>query len=459
MSQEKFDSLRKNYPVFRYKDFKIECNGKSVLLSHSFEISGLCAFSATNRVSLDGFELANDPQSPLAKKIAFYLGMVEAVSYLKSCCCPVMEVECGQLSDRETDWFKRLYMGGLGEFFHINDINTTFDDFLTINSLKNAPEWQSCSISPVKLRDLSLVPVGGGKDSCVTIELVKEVNRSIAFLTVNSQKARTDTVLAAGFNKDKIINIERKIDPALLELNKQGFLNGHTPFSAVVAFLSYFTAYIIGSPYIVLSNESSAGQGNLEGADVNHQYSKSPEFEKSFCEFADERLSKSIHYFSILRPFNELQIAKRFAAFPAYHKIFRSCNRGSKQNIWCCDCAKCLFVYIILSPFLSEGELTSIFGENLLDKASLDSDFDGLVGFTPLKPFECVGTREEVCLALSLTAQKSGEKLPYLLKKFVSECPSIDSDNADLLRFYGDDSNIPEVFRPAVSEMYNYVSG
>ena len=40
------------------------------------------------------------------------------------------------------------------------------------------------------------------------------------------------------------------------------------------------------------------------------------------------------------------------------HKIFKSCNVGSKSIPWnwCCDCPKCLFVYIILSPFLTKEE-------------------------------------------------------------------------------------------------------
>lgn len=109
-------------------------------------------------------------------------------------------------------------------------------------------------------------------------------------------------------------------------------MNGHTPFSAIVAFLSFYTAYLIGAEHIVLSNESSANEGNLSGASVNHQYSKSFAFEHDFQQYAHKNLMPDIHYFSLLRPFNELQIAKYFAALPQYHAVFRSCNAGSKPQ-------------------------------------------------------------------------------------------------------------------------------
>lgn len=156
----------------------------------------------------------------------------------------------------------------------------------------------------------------------------------------------------------------------------------------------------------MLSNESSANEGNLSGTSVNHQYSKSFAFEHDFQQYAHKNLMPDIHYFSLLRPFNELQIAKYFATLPQYHAVFRSCNVGSKRNVWCRNCAKCLFVYGILSPFLPSERLSAIFGENLLEKDGLQEIFDGLVGFSPLKPFECVGTQEELCFALALTARQ-----------------------------------------------------
>jgi hypothetical protein len=304
----------------------------------------------------------------------------------------------------------------------------------------------------------NIIPVGGGKDSAVTIELMKEHYEKNLFFTVNDQQARLETVRAAGYGEDRIIRTYRTISPELLELNKLGFLNGHTPFSAIVAFLSAYCAYLTGARFIVLSNEASANDTNLIDAEVNHQYSKSYRFESDFVSYLEKYIVGGISYFSLLRPFNELQIAKQFAAFPKYFDCFRSCNVGSKTNVWCGSCAKCLFVYSILSPFIAPERLEAIFGKNMLDDISLRADFDGLTGFSPVKPFECVGTAKEVCFALEKTAanyKKAGRQLPQLLEYFCENCKSVQTN---LFKEFNAENNVPAEFVSAVMEMYKYVS-
>ena len=83
---------------------------------------------------------------------------------------------------------------------------------------------------------------------------------------------------------------------------------------------------------MLFSNESSANESNIGGESVNHQYSKSFEFERDFDEFRRRNFPQSAVYFSPLRPFCELQMAKQFSQYKQYHPIFRSCNRGSKKT-------------------------------------------------------------------------------------------------------------------------------
>ena len=67
-------------------------------------------------------------------------------------------------------------------------------------------------------------------------------------------------------------------------------------------------------------------------------------------------------------------------------------------------------------------KLCRLFGSDMLNDATLLSDFDGLVGFSPVKPFECVGTVDEIVFALQCTAQKflqTGRPLPVLLAHFI----------------------------------------
>ena len=213
----------------------------------------------------------------------------------------------------------------------------------------------------------------------------------------------------------------------MLALNKEGYLNGHTPFSAIVAFSATIAAYINGLKYIVLSNESSANESTVEGSYVNHQYSKSFQFEKDFHEYEESYIGSGTYYFSLLRPMSEFQIAKHFADCKEYHDIFRSCNVGSKEDIWCGHCPKCLFVWLILSPFLSQKRLTEIFGRNLADDADMEKYFNQLIGMEKEKPFECVGSRDEINAAITLTIRdfnegiNEGAKFPYLFEKYKVE--------------------------------------
>lgn len=123
--QEKFESFRKQYPVFIYKDYHISVkDGEYVELTYDFEVPGLCEFHPSNRIRTSNLEIINDPESETARHLAFSLGMVELVSYWKPMCSPNVEVLCGALSEAESEWWKKLYFGGLGEFFFKNGIRT-----------------------------------------------------------------------------------------------------------------------------------------------------------------------------------------------------------------------------------------------------------------------------------------------------------------------------------------------
>ncbi len=453
MQNEKFLELREKYDSFVYRGFSLEEAGDEIRISFDFEIKGLTGFHPETRIKTDNLIVVNGFDSPAGKNLVFSLGMVELVSYWKAACCKNVIIECGCLSDEQVSFWKKLYFNGLSEFFYRNGIETDMDSFMNITSSGEKYEAEE-----INLMGKNIIPVGGGKDSAVTAELMSDRRLDNFFFTVNDQKARTETVKAAGYNETGIIRTYRTISPELLELNKLGFLNGHTPFSAIVAFLSAYCAYLIGANYIVLSNESSANDANLIGAEVNHQYSKSFEFESDFVNYLDKYVVKGIGYFSLLRAFNELQIAKEFAAFPKYFKEFRSCNRGSKTNVWCGECAKCLFVYSILSPFIKPETLEEIFGKNMLDDETLKADFDGLTGISPVKPFECVGTADEVCFALSKTIEKykkAGRPLPALLDYFDK---SGKKPERNVLKEFNSENNIPVEFAGKISEMYKYVS-
>jgi hypothetical protein len=170
---------------------------------------------------------------------------------------------------------------------------------------------------------------------------------------------------------------------------------------------------------IALSNESSANETTVENSTVNHQYSKSYEFEADFRNYTARYISGSFNYFSFLRPLSELQIASLFSRYNKYFSSFKSCNVGSKADVWCGHCPKCLFAYIILSPFIERKIMISIFGKDLLDDGNMKYFFEQLCGIETLKPFECVGTLDEVNVAINMLIKKMSEnELPLLLRYY-----------------------------------------
>lgn len=455
---KKFELLRKEFGNFNYDGFSIKKGEASISICFDFSIDGLCGFHPTITIMTDNLDIINSFNSERGRSIVFSLGMVEAVSYWKCVCSENFNIRCGRINQEDKLWWKKLWFNGLSEMFYRNGINTDIGSFVNINCIIDGE--RKTGFSPFRKSEISIVPVGGGKDSVVTLELLDEIKPAIKALTVNDQPARTQCVQVAGIGAENTIRTYRTIDRELLNLNAEGFLNGHTPFSAIVAFLSLYCAYLIGAENIILSNESSANESNVAGTEINHQYSKSFEFEKDFNNYVSTHFDMPVRYFSLLRPFNELQIAKQFSKYKKYHSVFRSCNAGSKKNIWCCNCAKCLFVYIILSPFLSRGELFEIFSCDMLEKESLLNEFCGLVGFSDVKPFECIGTVGEVRFALELTLKKyeeAGEKLPVMLE-YYKNIRHLQAESINLLCAFNKDNNIPQGFLKFVEEMYHYVS-
>lgn len=423
---ERYLKFRKEYPRFFYRGYSTEETLNELKITYTFEIEGLSEFTPTWIFPKNGNTQVKWNEDPLMKKMIFSLGMVELVSYWKITCSPQVVIEAGALNKDQILWWKDLYFNGLGEFFYVNKITEADQEgFMEIVCELGEENKQKNDYG--KKQDTKgsekgiLVPVGGGKDSAVTLELLKSADVPVFAYIINPRGATIHTTESAKLDADHVVSVHRTLDRRMLQLNKEGFLNGHTPFSALVAFSTVIAARMAGLSYIALSNESSANESTVQGSTVNHQYSKSFKFETDFHRYQTDYLPGSAYYFSMLRPLSEFQIAKYFAKQKQYHAIFRSCNAGSKTDSWCGHCPKCLFVYFILSPFLSREEVKEIFGTDMLEDETMQSTMEQLVGIQEEKPFECVGSRDEINTALVMTIdrlEKDGEKLPYLLKYY-----------------------------------------
>lgn len=441
-NSNKFKELRNKYKTFIYEDFTITNLKEEFIVKYKFTIENLTTFEPEIKINKTNLNL-NEEILANCKNAIFHIGLIELISYWKATCSPNVIIKAGYINEEQINWFKKLYFYGLGELFFTNGIKTTINDFMNITCESNEKYVDTINI----MNDGYLIPIGGGKDSCVTLETLRNEKDNYC-LIINPKPVTLNCAEIAGYNDNKIIKVYRTIDKNLLELNKQGFINGHTPFSSLLAFLSSFIADAIGKKYIALSNESSANESNVEGEKINHQYSKSVEFENDFRFYANKYLKSNVEYFSFLRPLNELQIAMAFSKFEKYHNIFKSCNVGSKGETWkwCCNCPKCLFVYIILSPFLYKEKLVNIFGEDLFERQDLLKTFIELTGNGETKPFECVGTYEEVCFAITKTITNLCEnkiELPYLLNYYKENFELSNLEN-DLTKNYFKENNLTE---------------
>ncbi|MEI7898548.1 MAG: hypothetical protein WCJ26_16045, partial [bacterium] len=409
--QDKFLQLRKQFPFFIFEKQEYVLSARGLDITFTFNLAGQYQFHPALFIPRKSCFLADEKIADRLDNIVFNLGMIELVSYWKAACAPRVIIKPFAMEPEQVAWWKNLYFHGLGEFFYLNSLDVTADNFMSIEVASEV----RLKKENFTLDNNVIIPVGGGKDSAVTLELLGSGPGSIP-LIMNPRGASLETLAAKGFPKDEFIEIQRTIDPELLKLNALGFLNGHTPFSAMLAFVTVLAAIVTGHRHIALSNESSANEATIEGTGINHQYSKSFQFESDFRDYVKQWISEDINYFSFLRPLNELQIASMFARMTHYHPVFKSCNAGSKTDTWCCSCAKCLFTCIILSPFLDERQLVNIFGSDLFADASLQPILEQLTGIADEKPFDCVGTIHEVNVALCETIrQREAGDLPYLL--------------------------------------------
>lgn len=411
---DKLETLRKNYPSFIYESFDYKFDKAALRIKFHFRIVKGVEFNPVVTVSNIPSDFLSNFNKPALENLIFHLGLAEIPTYWKSTCAKDIAIKAGFLSNDQIKWWRKLMLKGMSEFFYQNKINFTTPEFLNIKSSSTKKFFKD----EKDHQDRFLILNGGGRDSVVTIETLKNLESQKAILMLNPTIAAINVAQTSAI--ENIIIVERTIDKKLIDLNTKQYLNGHTPFSAYLSFLSELICFVFDFKYAVVSNEKSSNEGNIQylRKSINHQYSKSYEYERLFREYSKKYLSESIKYFSLVRPFFEIQISKIFSSYPKYFSSFRSCNKGQKTNAWCGNCSKCLSIYISLFPFMEEDSIKAIFGTNLYEKKELLDLLLHLVGKKSPKPFECVGTHEEIRAGLCLSIEKlekDKKPLPYLL--------------------------------------------
>jgi hypothetical protein len=297
------------------------------------------------------------------------------------------------------DFTLDIYSNGLGEFYARNNLNHfgRIEIAAPLDIRRGHP-------SPL-LKDRALLPIGGGKDSLVSVELLEAAGLDFTPFAVNPKGPILGSVDTIGKTP---LYVTRTLDPEMIRLGKEpGYLNGHVPSTAINSMIAALTALLFSYNRIILSNERSASEGNVvhDGREVNHQHSKSLDFEGMIARVLSEATGGALSYFSLLRPYSEARIAKLFARETRFDHVFSSCNRnfrlsGHDGPLWCGECPKCHFTFLILAPVMDQQRLLGIFGQNLLDNPANERSLRELTGLAGQKPWECVGEIEEAAACL-----------------------------------------------------------
>jgi hypothetical protein len=453
-------------PPFRYEGYQIDpARG---LLTCRYSVGD---YRFSERVTVPGAAPERWDRADVAEasRLVFLLA---GVSYYKTAAPPVVDLGETAVTDTERAFLRAFYTDGLAEFGYRNGLDLSG---LRIEGPSRPSPAQAATFGSPQTGSAAgarrpLVPFGGGIDSIVTVEMIR-ARAEPALFVVSRPGDRFEAIeRPAAVTGLPVIRAEREIDPQLLRSRDLGFRNGHVPVTGIISAIAVLAAVLDGRDAVVMSNEWSASIPTLEvnGSPVNHQYSKSEAFEEAFREVLAGALGPDFAYFSALRPFSELWVARRFAALTQYHDTFRSCNRAFhidkslRLDHWCGRCDKCCFIDLILAPFVPAAELEAIFGghepldgddstgPDSGDGPGLADKFRSLLGTTPTsKPFECVGEVGECRAAALLAAQRpdrAGTKLLQVLAAELDGLPQL-STPAELLRPLGRHF-VPDAYAP-----------
>jgi UDP-N-acetyl-alpha-D-muramoyl-L-alanyl-L-glutamate epimerase len=403
------------YRSFRFLSRELDSAGHVTL---GYALDDQIAF--VERFELPLAAPLSDAQRESVEGLLALLHWTAGVSYFKTAAPAQISCETGAPPPAAAALLEALYSEGLGEFAYTNGL-----DALPRPRFESAPAPRRTEEPLEREPRRVLVPIGGGKDSAVALEIVRRSGCELALFSIGDAAPIARTVAAAGLPH---LLARRTLDPGLAALNRAGALNGHVPITAIVSCVALLTAALNGYDAVAMANERSASSGNLDwdGIEVNHQFSKSLRAEL-LLDAAVAEVAPSLRLFSVLREASELAIARAFARMDAYHHAFTSCNAifridpALRAASWCCDCPKCRFVFLILAPFSSPELLREIFGRDLLEDEAQFEGFALLSATGGHKPFECVGEEQESLAAMRLLAEQPRWSEHAVVRRLVEE--------------------------------------
>jgi hypothetical protein len=376
--------------LFRYVGLDVS---DDTLTGH-YELDGRAFVES---VTFDGVRALD---APAIRSLAELWYLIAGLSYYKAGAARRIDVGTTPLGKKGRRLFEAALHDGLGEFAFNNEL--TLSD-VTIDGGTTVEPFDPF-LDPRRV----LTPFGGGIDSVVTVEQLRGLVDQSLFIVSPANGRFAPLEATAAVTGLDVIRATRTLDPQII-VPEESFFNGHVPVTAMVILLGAIAAVASGRGGVALANEHSASVPNLRwyNVEINHQWSKSWAAELLMAEAIAERVGDELVVASYLRDRSELWVAQDFALHKEYHHVFRSCNRAFAQRAearaatWCGECDKCVFINLILAPFISRSSLREIFSSEPLSDPNRARQIMTLVGLgVEHKPFECVGDPDECAVAL-----------------------------------------------------------
>jgi hypothetical protein len=405
--------LRPTPNIFRFDGYETDdCSGQ-VRFHYSCD-NGLnfCELLEFDH-PLPPYNSARRPQFEAALEV---LSVAYGIRYYQGYTPPQIAFNSFLPTSEQRAFFQDFYKDGLGEFGYRNNIDVSakvnfFDAQPSLASSCKSTQLskhQMAETASETLPRLSAVLVGGGKDSLVSIEVLRAAEEPMLLFAVNPTRPIRACAHASGF---PFVAVRHR------GLGGTRGKKGSVPHAAINSLTAIAAAFVYGFDTVVLSNERSAEEGNVlhDGRMINHQYGKTAQFERGLQTYLAIHIP-GVTYFSLLRPLSELHIARLLSDSSRYDGAFMSCNQGRKSGVWCRRCAKCQFSYLALATAMPPERMQLIFGANMLDEEKQLQGYEELTGLSGHKPWECVGEIAESAVALLSLSEQPAWKDNLIVK-------------------------------------------
>lgn len=382
------------YQQFIFESYEFDAPNRTLRLRYSYDNER----HFTETYVFDFPFVQYDPTAlDRALQQLFYMA---GVSYYKAYLAPEIIIQQGNIDATLQAFLSKTYQKGLGEFLYVNRLDPRIEVPFPVNAPLQQPVTTQSSGA--------VVGIGGGKDSLVSIELLRDTGLDIATWSLDHREQLEPLVQRIGLPH---YWVQRIWDPELTQLKFQGAYRGHVPISAIIACTGTIVGILTGRRDHIVSNEASANEPTLtyQGTAINHQYSKTTEFETDYQTLLVHQFGNTQRYYSLPRSMSELYMAELFAktGFAKYKDVFSSCNKAfshtSNHMFWDGICPKCAFVSLVLAPFVSREALEQLFNGTLpLLNSELTHTYEQLLGISGDKPLECVGEIRESRTAMRM---------------------------------------------------------